>query len=191
MALAIQYASVLVHVRKWKSPRVPLGVMVLLHVVTGFIYLGVAFGFTDGNGKLYLSWYVITAVETSLNIAFSLTWQTLSFDGTHLAHRMSLLTYFLMGEGVLTVLSSVARVVVNGNAWSKLRPDHRNLPLDYLGTLSLTLASQLPQLLATSPLELPRSTSSTRYTTTGDRSGDSSLAGNWSGRSFISLSTSP
>ncbi|KAK4457588.1 hypothetical protein QBC42DRAFT_301019 [Cladorrhinum samala] len=118
MALAIQYASVLVHVRKWKSPRVPLGVMVLLHVVTGFIYLGVAFGFTDGNGKLYLSWYVITAVETSLNIAFSLTWQTLSFDGTHLAHRMSLLTYFLMGEGVLTVLSSVARVVVNGNAWT-------------------------------------------------------------------------
>ncbi|KAK4160524.1 hypothetical protein QBC43DRAFT_270471 [Cladorrhinum sp. PSN259] len=118
ITLAVQYASVLLYVRKYKSTQVPLALMVLLNLVAGMIYLGVAFGFTDGTGKLYLVWYVVTGIETVLNIGFSLKWKTLSFEGTHLPHRMSLLTYILMGEGILTVLSSVAKVVVNGNAWT-------------------------------------------------------------------------
>ncbi|KAK3994422.1 hypothetical protein QBC44DRAFT_357302 [Cladorrhinum sp. PSN332] len=118
VTLAIQYASVLLYVRKYKNTQVPLGLMVILNFVAGMIYLGVAFAFKDGTGKLYLVWYIVTAIETILNIVFSLKWKTLSFEGTHLPHRMSLLTYILMGEGILTVLSSVAKVVVNGNAWT-------------------------------------------------------------------------
>ncbi|KAK4221408.1 hypothetical protein QBC38DRAFT_550029 [Podospora fimiseda] len=118
LTLAVQYASVLWYVRKYKNTQLPLGLMVILNFVSAMTYLGVAFGFKDGKGKLFLAWYIVTALETVINIVFSLKWKTLSFEGTHLGHRMSLLTYILMGEGILTVLSSVAKVVINGNAWT-------------------------------------------------------------------------
>jgi low temperature requirement protein LtrA len=45
-----------------------------------------------------------------LNIGLSSKWKVLGFKRTHLVERMSLLTLYILGEGVIDVLKSVGKV---------------------------------------------------------------------------------
>jgi len=118
LTLAAEYGSILWYVRKYKSSILPMALMVGLNLIAAIIYLGVAFGFRDGDSKLYVIWFVMAGIETIISVAFSLKWKVLSFYGTHLVSRMSLLTYIFMGEGIVTVLSAVSKIVLNANSWS-------------------------------------------------------------------------
>ncbi|KAK4182467.1 hypothetical protein QBC35DRAFT_169220 [Podospora australis] len=116
--MAAQYMSIFWYVRKFKNAVLPLGLMVGQNVVSALVYLGVAFGFKDGKSPLFSIWYILTGLEIIITVALSLKWQVLSFYGTHLVNRMSLLTYILLGEGIITVLSAATKVVVNNNSWT-------------------------------------------------------------------------
>lgn len=93
--------------------------MVALNLVAAFIYLGVAFAFKEtGTEALWVLWFVLTVAEVAITVWGSLRWEVLSFYGTHLTNRVSLLTFILMGEGIVTVCSAVAKIVLNANQWT-------------------------------------------------------------------------
>jgi low temperature requirement protein LtrA len=56
---------------------------------------------------------VIAVVEMILNIAISSRWKVVGFKRTHLVERMSLLTLYILGEGVIDVLKSIGTVGVS------------------------------------------------------------------------------
>ncbi|KAK4639885.1 hypothetical protein QC761_700940 [Podospora bellae-mahoneyi] len=119
LALASQYGSIMWHIRRFRKTRLPMGMMVALNLVSAIIYLGVAFAFKDGtDSKLYAIWFIMVGLETLITIVLSLKFQVLSFSGTHIVSRMSLLSYIFMGEGIITVLSAVTKVVINHNSWT-------------------------------------------------------------------------
>lgn len=119
MLMVIQYATIIWHVRKYRHTKLPLLLMVGLHFVAAMIYLGITFRFRDYNSRVYIAWYIIAVIETALNVAFSLVWNVLSFKGTHLVNRMSLLTLVIIGEGIIVVCTNVTTIVKNPNSWSK------------------------------------------------------------------------
>ncbi|KAK0671350.1 hypothetical protein QBC41DRAFT_386473, partial [Cercophora samala] len=119
LAMASQYGSIMWHIRRFKRTTLPMGLMLLLNVVAALIYLGVAFAFKDStNSNLYAIWFILVSLETIITIVLSLQFQVLSFSGTHIVARMSLLSYIFMGEGIITVLSAVTKVVINHNSWT-------------------------------------------------------------------------
>lgn len=116
--LAVQYASIVWHVRSYRRAKMPLALKSMGHFVFAMIYLGIAFCFADAKSHVYLAWYVLAVVETFLNIGLSLVFDVLSFKGTHLVNRMVLLTFIIMGEGVI-ILCHAVHTVQQSKAWSK------------------------------------------------------------------------
>ncbi|KAM7182717.1 hypothetical protein V8F33_014080 [Rhypophila sp. PSN 637] len=118
-ALGFQYGTILWHVRKFKSSRIGLAIMCGLNFIAAFIYLGAAFAFKEkGTEALWVLWFVVTLVEVAVSVWGSYQWEVLSFYGTHLTNRVSLLTFILMGEGIVTVCSAVSKIVLNANQWT-------------------------------------------------------------------------
>lgn len=117
--LALQYGTIIWHVRKYKNTMLPLGIMVAINVVAAIIYLGIVFGFKDYNTHVYVAWYVVSVMEVLATVGLSLRWKVLSFKGTHLINRMSMLTFIMIGEGVIVVATGVGKIVVNADSWSK------------------------------------------------------------------------
>lgn len=93
--------------------------MAITHFLCGMIYLGIAFGFQSSGTHAYIAWFVISAVETILNLGLSLASEILSFRGTHLTKRMMLLTFIIIGEGVIVVCKVLTIIVNNSGSWSK------------------------------------------------------------------------
>lgn len=119
LILSIQYATIIWHVRKFKTAKEPLAVMVAMHFAAAMIYLGITFRFQDYNSRVYIAWYIVAICETLLNIGLSLFWPVLSFKGTHIINRMGLLTLIIIGEGVIVVCTNVTTIVKNPDSWSK------------------------------------------------------------------------
>ena len=120
ITLAVQYLSIIWHVRSYPKTRLPLGIMVGANFVTAMIYLGITFSFGDDNSNIYLAWYILGGIELLFQATVSLFWKVLSFEGTHLINRMSLLTFIIIGEGIIVVCGQIAAIVKNPNSWSKL-----------------------------------------------------------------------
>lgn len=116
--LAVQYASVVWHVRPYPRAKLPLAIMAGVHFVFAVVYLGIAYCFRDFNTYVYLAWYVLVVAETLINVGLSLVFDVLSFKGTHLVNRMVLLTFIILGEGVL-VLCQAVHTVQDSDAWCK------------------------------------------------------------------------
>lgn len=93
--------------------------MSTIHFVCGMVYLGIAFSFRKSSTHAYVAWFVIGAVETILNIGLSLSWDVLSFQETHLTNRMVLLTFIILGEGIIVVCKAVANIARTSDSWSK------------------------------------------------------------------------
>jgi low temperature requirement protein LtrA len=62
------------------------------------------------HAHTYRAFYVIAAAEMVLNIGISSKWKVVSFKHTHLVERMSLLTLYILGEGVIDVLKNIGLV---------------------------------------------------------------------------------
>jgi len=122
LTMATQYGTILWYCRGYHHAKVPLAIMIGLNFVAGMIYLGLGFSFGGGQTALYSIWFIITAIEVLVSLGLSLKWDVLSFQGTHLASRVSLLTFILMGEGLGLVCLGVVRIVQNANSWSEYPP---------------------------------------------------------------------
>ena len=118
-ALAVQYTTVIWHVRKYRSTWLPLGLMAGFNLIATVVYLGIAFSFKADNSHGYLAWYVLGGLEVMLTAGLSLFWDVLSFEGTHLINRMSLLTFIIIGEGIAVVSTYITLIVKQPEAWSK------------------------------------------------------------------------
>lgn len=66
----------------------------------------------------YRSFYVIAIFELVVNIAVSSRWKVVSFKGTHLTQRMSLLTLIIIGEGVIVTCKTISKLVTYHDAWN-------------------------------------------------------------------------
>ena len=53
---------------------------------------------------------MVAVFEIATNIVISSLWKVVTFKGTHLVQRMSLLTLIVLGEGVMTIVQKLAWV---------------------------------------------------------------------------------
>jgi len=58
----------------------------------------------------YIGFYVVAIFEIAINIVVSSNWKSVTFKGTHLVQRLSLLTLIILGEGVMTLIERVTTV---------------------------------------------------------------------------------
>jgi low temperature requirement protein LtrA len=94
--------------------------MAAINFVVGIIYLGIAFAFKDNiPSHTYIVWYVFGGLELLANLGLSLVFQVLSFEGTHLTSRMRLLTYIIIGEGIIVLCKNITTIVKNADSWSE------------------------------------------------------------------------
>ncbi|KAG8669817.1 hypothetical protein FPOAC1_009216 [Fusarium poae] len=118
LALAIEYASILWHIRKFKKQALPMLLQIGLNFVLAMIYLGTTFRFTNHISNVYITWYVLAAVELVLTFILAYIFPVLSFQGTHLMKRMGLLTVIIVGDGIITICKSVVTIVENPDSWN-------------------------------------------------------------------------
>lgn len=68
------------------------------YLVAALIYLGVFWNFDGKSNDTAVVWYIVAVAETISITTIASIWQTISFKGTHLVERMSLLTLIILGE---------------------------------------------------------------------------------------------
>ncbi|WZH41186.1 Bacterial low temperature requirement a [Fusarium acuminatum] len=118
LCLAVEYASILWHIRRYKKQALPMLLQIGLNFVLAMIYLGVTFRFTDHNSNVFMTWYVLAGVEVILTFAIAYIFPVLSFQGTHLMKRMGLLTVIVVGDGIITICRSVVTIVEAPDSWN-------------------------------------------------------------------------
>ncbi|KAF8861148.1 hypothetical protein BDZ45DRAFT_648053 [Acephala macrosclerotiorum] len=112
IVLGFQYAVVLREVWYYKDTKAPLALLVGVNFVAAFVYFGTFFGFKPNtpHSNVFVVWYITAVLETIVNIAVSSRWEVLTFAGTHLIKRMSLLTLIILGEGIIALSKSIATI---------------------------------------------------------------------------------
>ncbi|KAI9640181.1 hypothetical protein NHQ30_011418 [Ciborinia camelliae] len=73
---------------------------------------------TSKTGKVFIVWYITAILETAVNITISSKWKVLSFRGSHLVQRMTLLTLIILGEGIMGVSKSIADIAEQEESWT-------------------------------------------------------------------------
>lgn len=131
LCLAIEYGSILWHVRKFQKARLPLILQITINIIPAIIYLGIAFRFREGGSRVFVTWYVVAGLEVICTMAISNFWEVLRFTKTHLMKRMSLLTVIMLGDGIIAVAQNVVKIVEGPHAWSKLPLFHPPLFPDF------------------------------------------------------------
>lgn len=94
----------------------PIILLVITYLVAAMIYLGLYWTFTGQNNHTYIVWYVVAVLETLIATSVSMVWRNLSFVGTHLVERMSLLTLIIFGEGAIAIAKACQYVVESHGA---------------------------------------------------------------------------
>ncbi|KHO00379.1 uncharacterized protein MAM_01157 [Metarhizium album ARSEF 1941] len=116
--LAIEYASTLWHVRRYKKARTPLCLQIALHAAASAVYLGITFRFTrEKQSRVYRTWYFIAGAEALVSILLSNLSSAVSLTKTHIMKRLTLLTVMIMGEGIEQLAKEVVTIVRNPDAW--------------------------------------------------------------------------
>ncbi|KAF4982410.1 hypothetical protein FZEAL_1928 [Fusarium zealandicum] len=118
LCLAIEYSSILWHIRKYKKQRVPMLMQIAMNFLISIIYLGITFRFRAGNSRVFIAWYVLAGLEVIFTFALAYIYPVLSFQGTHLMKRMGLLTVIILGDGIIVIAQSVVTIVKSTNAWN-------------------------------------------------------------------------
>ncbi|OAQ68898.1 low temperature requirement A [Pochonia chlamydosporia 170] len=119
--LAVEYASTLWHVRKYKKCRIPLYVSIGVNIVTMLIYLGITFRFEDNkSSRVFMTWYFISAAEAIFTLITSSVWPVLSFTESHLMKRLTLITAMILGDGLVNIAKEVVTMVKAPQAWDPL-----------------------------------------------------------------------
>lgn len=117
LILGLQYLLIGFHIRDYKNTRLPIGLLAGVNALAALVYLIVSFVFKKHEHS-YRAFYVIAALEMVFNIAASSRWKVLSFKRTHLVERMSLLTLYILGEGVIDILKCIGELVTNESTWT-------------------------------------------------------------------------
>ncbi|KAF2744566.1 hypothetical protein M011DRAFT_168779 [Sporormia fimetaria CBS 119925] len=127
--LVAQYAVTLFYFRKYKKTVIALCIIMVSTVIAGIIYgaLTPIFPSTKYDADLvpinqtsnaYIAWYVVGIVETLVTVSVSCIWRVISFKGTHMVQRMSLLTLIILGEGIIVICKSISKIVKNEYSWT-------------------------------------------------------------------------
>ncbi|KAH6685690.1 hypothetical protein F5X68DRAFT_276506 [Plectosphaerella plurivora] len=115
LCIALQYGVIMWHTRKYNVTFLPLIAMIVMNIIAAAIYLGVSFRFAHGNSRVFGAWYAIAAIEILLTMGLSVYYPVLSFKGTHLLSRISLLTCIIFGEGVAQACGKITDIVSVGS----------------------------------------------------------------------------
>lgn len=126
--LAVEYGGLLWHVRKFKRARQPLYVQIALNIIACLIYLGITFRFGQGRSRVFITWYVVSAMEAVLVVAMSNVWSVLSLTKTHLMKRLCLLTVIMLGDSLVNVAEDVVTFVKRIDYWSLSPPPFKPGP---------------------------------------------------------------
>lgn len=116
--LAVEYGTILFHVRKYKKTHRPLILQVAISASAALVYLGVTFRFRNEHSRVYMTWYFLSGGEAILSLLISNVWPVLALNKTHLMKRMSLLTIMILGDGMTDIAQDVAKIVKTPAAWS-------------------------------------------------------------------------
>lgn len=114
LVLVFQYLQSLWFTRHYKKTILPMLMIASTYFVAAIIYLGLFWSFhLNGTGKnhSYIAWYIVAICETIVATAVSSVYRNISFKGTHLVQRMSLLTLIILGEGVIVVAKTCQKIV--------------------------------------------------------------------------------
>jgi hypothetical protein len=127
LVLAAQYGVTLYFVRKHKKTVLPLSLVIGSTLIAALIYgsitgalpkemcnleLGVCKQFMT---NVHVAWYIISAAEIIITVGISCYWRVISFKGTHIVQRMSLLTLIILGEGIIVICKAISKIVKNGS----------------------------------------------------------------------------
>jgi low temperature requirement protein LtrA len=127
LVLAAQYAVTLFFLRKHRRTILPMSLVIGSTLGAALIYgsitaalpketcnveLGVCKKFTT---HVHIAWYAISTLEIIFTVGISCIWRVISFKGTHLVQRMSLLTLIILGEGIIVICKAISKIVKNGS----------------------------------------------------------------------------
>ncbi|KAF1917907.1 hypothetical protein BDU57DRAFT_446293 [Ampelomyces quisqualis] len=129
LTLFFQYGVTLLYTKRYKTTILPLSLIIASTALAAILYGALTPTFPeksladDGHelpkkSKVYIAWYVIAICETMFTVTVSCYWRIISFKGTHMVQRMSLLTLIILGEGIIVVCKSISRIVKNEYLWS-------------------------------------------------------------------------
>lgn len=119
LILVCQYVQSLCFTKSYKRTRLPMMAIAITYFVAAIIYLGLFFAFKPKAGKVdhtYITWYIVAILETLIATCVSSVWRVISFKGSHLVQRMSLLTLIILGEGV-TGLAKQCQAIVKSKVF--------------------------------------------------------------------------
>lgn len=129
LTLFAQYGITLLYTKKYKKTVVPLGLVMASTLLAAILYGALTPAFPKilldaenyevaQQSNVYIAWYVIAISETILTVTVSCHWRIISFKGTHMVQRMSLLTLIILGEGIIVICKSISKIVKNEYLWS-------------------------------------------------------------------------
>ena len=129
LTLFAQYAVTLFYTKKFKKTVVPLLLVMASTLIAAILYGALTSAFpkvrvdVDGTwlpqkSNVYIAWYIIAISETILTVTVSCIWRVISFKGTHMVQRMSLLSLIILGEGIIVICKSISKIVKNEFLWT-------------------------------------------------------------------------
>ncbi|KAF2003054.1 hypothetical protein P154DRAFT_487403 [Amniculicola lignicola CBS 123094] len=129
LTLAAQYGVTLFYTRKYKKTMFPLGLVIAFTLLAAILYGSLIAVFPTlkldpeypaeygvvlpEKTNIYIAWYVIGISETILTVLVSCFMRVISFKGTHMVQRMSLLTLIILGEGIIVICKGISLIVKN------------------------------------------------------------------------------
>lgn len=118
LVLVFQYSQSMWLTRQYTQTILPMSLIAATYFVAAAIYLGLFWTFPKhGDSQSYITWYVVAILESIVATLVSAIWkQAISFKGTHLVERMSLLTLIILGEGVVSLASKCQQIVKSEGA---------------------------------------------------------------------------
>ena len=129
ITLFAQYGVTLFYSKKFTKTIVPLFMIMGSTLLAAVLYgaLTPAFPKTkfdeEGyilpqNSNVYIAWYIIGICETVLTVGVSCFYRVISFKGTHMVQRITLLTLIILGEGIIVICKSISKIVKNDYLWT-------------------------------------------------------------------------
>ncbi|KXT13313.1 hypothetical protein AC579_7227 [Pseudocercospora musae] len=118
LVLVFQYSQSMWLTRQYQQTILPMSLIATTYFVAAVVYLGLFWTFhKDGHSHYYITWYIVAFLESIVATLVSAIWKkAISFKGTHLVERMSLLTLIILGEGVVSLASKCQHIVKSEGA---------------------------------------------------------------------------
>ncbi|KAI0158437.1 hypothetical protein BJ166DRAFT_303595 [Pestalotiopsis sp. NC0098] len=119
LILLFQYGTIIWHIRHFKQGKLPVAIAGAIHFVSAMIFLGIRFRFSDDkNSRVYIVWYIVSAFEAIIQLGLAKYYKVLTFSGTHLTERMTVLTVIILGAGVTSIAKNIVLIVKNAAGWT-------------------------------------------------------------------------